>query len=73
MKVEEWLCYKINLDKEVDTSVLKDHVELNDDVEERPAEEDAHETAQTSRQIPDVVGEKFSLKKKKADHMIWQK
>ena len=34
---------------------------LHDDVKERPAEEHAHEPAQTRRQLPDIIGEELSL------------
>ena len=34
---------------------------LHDDVQEGPAEEHAHEPAQTRRQLPDIVGEELSL------------
>ena len=34
---------------------------LYDDIEEGPAEEHAHEPAQTRRQLPDIIGEEFSL------------
>ena len=51
----------ILLDPELEYKVLPRLVDLDDDEEEGPAEEDPHETPQPASQLPDVISIELCL------------